>query len=131
MLQFLGHRVSLCDIRSLAALIASAKQQNYDLTELYEIDAISRPVRNPKFAHPMAHRLHISSITEGESLNAHRNGSFSTTIPQPAQPLGKYIGLADFEHLRMYPTSYSLSKLPLPVHPTTRTNCFVFYSLLR
>jgi hypothetical protein len=54
-------------------------------------------MRNSELAHALTDWLHIAWITEGQSLNAERDGSSATSITQPDHPLGKYVGLMNLE----------------------------------
>src|ERR1035438_3515805 len=87
--------MSLGDVCILAALVASAKQENHNLPPFHKIDTISGPVGDPKFADGVTHWLYIPRIAESQALNSHGDGPSSLAITQPAQPLGKHFGLMD------------------------------------
>lgn len=102
--------MSFGNVRILAAFVASAKQKNDNLLPFHKVDAISGPVGYPKFADAVTPWLYIPCIAESQSLNSHSDGPSAVAITQPAQPLGKHLGLADINQFRLYPIGYTRVK---------------------
>jgi hypothetical protein len=87
----------LCDIASLMALVAAAKQHDNPLAASDEVHAVTWTVVDPQFRHAGTDRLHIAGIAKRESTDVDRDPGTGVTIPQASEPRSECLGLPNLD----------------------------------
>ena len=67
-----GQTFSLLDVVGLGGFVATAKQNDYDLSALHVINPVPRPVVDPHFGQAVAYRFHVTRIARSQAVNPSR-----------------------------------------------------------
>jgi hypothetical protein len=95
--------------RSCLFLSPAGEQQNVPCAALDVVDAIARPVVDPKLADTLADRGNITRIAVREPVDTYEDLGLGPRAFQLAQPLREFLRLADVNHARLYPAGYTIA----------------------
>jgi hypothetical protein len=80
----------------LRLFVATRKQENELATSLLQVNPVSRPEIDAKFADAFANRLDISKVTERKPANAYLDSRSRLPVPEFSQPVREIVRLSDF-----------------------------------
>ena len=86
------------DVFGLGAFFTTRQEDDQLPPTLLEIHPITGAVVNPQFRHAFADRFNVAWIVGGEALDSGLDTRSCLNVAQDVKPLGKYIGLAGFNH---------------------------------
>jgi hypothetical protein len=86
------------DIARLASVVAATQQEDQGLAAPREINAVARTVIDPQFVDPPANKLRVAKQSDLNPRNAARDRLDGDRVPQGVEPVGKTLGLSDFDH---------------------------------
>lgn len=90
-------------------MLVTARQQYHEpVTAPDEIDAVTGAEIDAHFRDALAHRFHITRITQPQPVDARLNPRSGLPIAQASEPTRKDLGLADFDHPSM--VSYKIRR---------------------
>jgi hypothetical protein len=95
--QFFGNATGSFDVPILAALVASADQDDYRTALLYEVDAVTRAVVYPQLPDPPAHVSNVAWIAQRHPPYPQVYARPSAPVTQPGKPASVLLRLADFD----------------------------------
>jgi hypothetical protein len=85
------------DVLLLGFLVSAAEKHDEKRTALHEVDAITGPVLNAKFADAFTDGLHVTRIAKGETTDASGDSGFGVRIAESCQPAREGLRFAEFD----------------------------------
>ena len=95
--QFFGNATGPLDVPILAALVATADQDDNRTALLHEVDAVTWPVVYPQLADPPAYVSNVTRIAQSHPPYPQVYARPSAPVTQPGKPASVFLRLADLD----------------------------------